>query len=188
MITAIVGTVEDEQGLLRGNGKTNVMTYYGRREYLADKAVYSNYKTLFSKQITMQKMMDMIIHDDLRNVVLLIDEIQIMLNSLGAKHTVVKFVDKAIAQTRKKGVDILYTSQRFWNVHARLRQQTDVVIKPKKYHYDFSECMLDRCNKRHIIAIYMVQPVRYNPIQWIRPEIVGKWYDSNEVIDEDIKL
>jgi len=126
----------------------------------------------------------------MRKIAAGIDEIQVILNSIGTQGKVVTFIDKMISQTRKRQTDVFYTTQRFLNVHKRLRVQTDMVMIARKYHYVEGEpialpCRKDRCeNDNHVIALFSVVPYRQTPLMIIRAGVIGKLYDSDEVVDE----
>jgi hypothetical protein len=187
-------------GGIRGNGKTLTATYYAYRDYQQGRKVLTNYKTLFSEIMTTKDMVNYIFESELRNVTVVIDEIQVILNSIGTKGTVLKFVEQLLNQSRKRNVDIWYTTQRYLNVHVRLRQQTDVLLEPykldvipipgtKKYKIDTSHiCTIDSCDKHHLIVVKSKVPFVVKPISMLKAWKVGNLYDTNEIINEKIIL
>lgn len=201
MIFGSVGTIDDMyRGGIRGNGKTLTATYYAYRDYQQGRKVLTNYQTSFSKMMSTKQMVDYIFESELRNVTVVIDEIQVILNSIGTKGTVLKFVEQLLNQSRKRNVDIWYTTQRYLNVHVRLRQQTDVLLEPykldvipipgtKKYKIDTSHiCTIDSCDKHHLIVVKSKVPFVVKPITMLKAWKVGNLYDTNEIISEKIIL
>lgn len=187
LIYAYVGTYNDSFiGSLRGNGKDNSMVYFLHEDFLEGREVITNFFTTFSKMERFKIIVDMIINGDLENVSIGLTEIQAFLNSLGTSSKIINFADKAVSQTRKREVDLHYTTQRFFNVHKRLRTQTDRVLEPRKYHYDDTICLKDRCKLPHLIKVYSVSPWLKNPLQTLKAEKVGELYNTNEVISDEI--
>ena len=167
---------------LRGNGKTLSLTFFGYVDYLNGRTIISNYKTSFSEFMPTEDMADMIQDDDLFNVTLLIQEMQLYLNSLGSNTEVIKdFCGSVVGQSRKRGVDIHYDTQRYGDIHPRMRVQTDRAYLPRKYHYDDTPCSIDRCEEPHIIKVFQHDPFEAEPIFELKAEQFGSLYDSNEM-------
>lgn len=168
---------------LRGNGKTLSLTFTGYCDHLAGRRVISNYKTTFSELVSTEIIADMIQEDDLKDVTILLSELQLYLNSLGGStKTIRKFIGSVVGQSRKRNVDIHYDTQRYQDIHVRMRVQTDRVFIPRKYHYDGSPCQFDRCEKPHIVWLYQHEPYLEEPLMALKPEVIGKLYDSNELV------
>lgn len=170
--------------LLRGNGKTLAMTYFLYRDHIDGRKVITNYHTSFSEKSQIMAITDRVLTTDLKDVSIGITEVQTVFNSIGTRQQVIKFVDRMVSQTRKRGVDIYWDSQRWMNVHIRLRDQTDIVIQPVKTHTDKSICNKDRCEKEHYIWVICTQPKVNKPLKVLRASSVGRLYDSNEIILE----
>lgn len=188
MIYGIVGGLRNSG--MRGNGKTATMTYFLIRHHLRGWKVYANYKLGFeSEYMGVSEIKDAVLKKNLQNVVIGFDEIQLFLNSLGEKKKIInEFVHQLIAQTRKRSVDVYYTTQRYADVHARLRAQTDVVLCPLKFHEeDDSECFVDRCKRKHYIEIFRYidekTGLRESIGKQFYAEKVGLYYDQNEIIE-----
>ena len=169
---------------LRGNGKTLSMTVLGYQSYLSEsKNAISNYQTEFSRTVPTEEIGELIIAEDIRNSVIMITEMQLYLNSLGVNtKRLHKFIGEVVAQSRKRDVDIFYDSQRYTDIHPRLRVQTDRAFLPRKFHLDGSSCGLDRCKKEHIIKLYQHDPFERYPILMLRADVAGQLYDSNEIV------
>lgn len=193
MIYGFIGTMDDFScnGSIRGNGKSLTMTYYLYQDFKEGRQVYTNYKTTFSEQVTVKEIVDMVLEGEIQEASIGIDEIQIILNSIGTKAKVVNFVDKMVSQTRKINTDIYYTTQRYTNIHKRLRVQTDRLIRPFKMcerNNKWKKCIKDRCKNRHIIIVKSEIPYQEKPIIALDALKVGKLYNSNEIINEEINL
>lgn len=173
---------------LRGNGKTLCLTFTGYLDYQNGRKVISNYYTTFSEVVSTDKISDMVDNDNLQNVTILLSELQLYLNSLGGNtKNLRKFIGNVIGQSRKRNVDIHYDTQRYQDIHVRMRVQTDRVFIPRKYHYDGSPCQFDRCKQPHIIWLYQHEPYIKEPVISLKPEIVGKLYDSRELVSINYK-
>lgn len=223
MIIGIVGTMDDFSNVpIRGNGKTATLTYIGYTDFLKGREIFSNFevdfltynheaKKEFLKKETweqeellsrihimsVQEITDTILNSDIgkfpNGATVLITEIQTVLNSLGEKSSVIKFVDKMVSQTRKRRVDIYYDTQRYGNVHKRLRVQTDEIFIPTKIHKEeyikygkINECYIDSCDKDHLIIIS--QFMYGNNCIIIDATKVGEMYNTDEIINEEFKI
>ena len=169
---------------LRGNGKTmsmNTIAYYiGKSE---NKKVITNYKTPFSEMWPTEDIGNLIIELEIERAVIAITEMQLYLNSLGVNtKRLHKFIGEVVAQSRKREVDILYDSQRYTDIHPRLRVQTDRAFLPRKFHLDDTPCSLDRCKKEHIIKLFQHDPFERDPVLILRATAAGQLYDSNEIV------
>ncbi|MDD3891460.1 MAG: hypothetical protein PHE03_04080 [Bacteroidales bacterium] len=160
------------------------MTVLGYQSYLSeDKDAISNYQTEFSRTVPTEEIGELIIAEDIRDSVIMITEMQLYLNSLGVNtKRLHKFIGEVVAQSRKRDVDIFYDSQRYTDIHPRLRVQTDRAFLPRKFHLNGSACSLDRCKKVHIIKLFQHDPFERNPILTLRADVAGQLYDSNEIV------
>lgn len=191
MITAFVGIYDDsnELGCLRGNGKTCSMVYYLHQDFLEGRKVFSNFYTTFSKQMPTQQILEIIKAEKLTNISVAITETQQVLNSLGSSQQAVKFISEWVSQTRKNDTDLYFDCQRFNDVHIRLRKQTDIILRPEKYHADGNICNFDRCSQKHYISIFAEKPFREKAItgdKYIDASEVGKMYDTNQIVYDEI--
>lgn len=175
MIVGIVGKI--------GSGKTLFMTFLMKKykEYDSQKKIYSNYKTKISDIITFDVIKKYAEDNNpLKNCVLGIDEIQTFLdcrNSL--KNTISSYF---ILQTRKRNVFLLYTTQQFFNVDKRLRNNTDYLFSVKKITH--------RENKnKFIIRVEIIKNLggdcleETNRVFYLKnPEKYFNLYDTYEII------
>jgi hypothetical protein len=168
---------------LRGNGKTLCLTFVGYLDYLSGRDVISNYKTSFSEFVSTERIAEMVIYEDIRDTTILLSELQLYMNSLGVNTKELRsFVGSVIGQSRKRNTDIHYDTQRYTDVHPRIRVQTDRAFLPRKFHADGKPCQLDRCNKKHFIYLYQHDPYMEHPIVKLQADKFGALYDTNEIV------
>jgi hypothetical protein len=168
---------------LRGNGKTLCLTFVGYLDHLSGRDVISNYKTSFSELISTERIAEMVIYEDIRDTTILLSELQLYMNSLGVNTKELRnFVGSVIGQSRKRNTDIHYDTQRYTDVHPRIRVQTDRAFLPRKFHGDGKPCQLDRCEKKHFIYLYQHDPYMEHPIVKLQADQFGGLYDTNEIV------
>jgi hypothetical protein len=168
-----------------GNGKTMAMTWFGYEDYLEGRKVLSNYKTSFTEMATVENMVEMFNTTDLQDITFLIDEIHVVFDSLGHKQNKTRLITNMITQTRKRNVDLYFTTQRWKNVHTRLRSMTAYVLQPIKVHPESGRvCNQDSCKAEHEIIITCVLPRKPWPLKILNCEAVGGLYNSNQIITE----
>ena len=168
---------------LRGNGKTLCLTFVGYLDYLSGRDVISNYKTSFSEFVSTERIAEMVIYEDIRDTTILLSELQLYMNSLGVNTKELRsFVGSVIGQSRKRNTDIHYDTQRYTDVHPRIRVQTDRAFLPRKFHGDGKPCQLDRCEKKHFIYLYQHDPYMEHPIVKLQADQFGGLYDTNEIV------
>lgn len=204
MITAFVGgTLVPLQD--KGNGKTATMTFalllakYPKAKINLETGkitlgkpsktkIFTNYYVSFADKImSPEEMVHMFLNDELRNCIVAIDEMQVLFDShfgiqrsKGKKVSLQELIMRLAQQSRKRNVEIYYTTQRFANVHKVLRVHTNYVFEPVKYHYDGNICILDKCKEKHIIRVY---DLMYSTPTWEYPlDIILPFYNSEEII------
>lgn len=190
MITAFVGTMNDESETpIRGNGKTLSMTGLSYLDFLSGRKVWSNYQTTFADEVIgMQAMIEKIGTEPNPDLVLAVSEMQQVLNSIGSSFDQILFIDMFASQLRKLDVDLYYDTQRFNNIHKRLRIHTDIILIPYKTHMDNSPCNFDRCMKPHKIFLYSLKPRKPDYRCIFDASKVGKLYNSKEIIFDKLSI
>jgi hypothetical protein len=170
---------------IRGCGKTLTMTYYLAQDKIAGKTIYTNYTTEFSIKKKSAEIVDMIFNDkNLNNVSVGFDEFQEVMSSLGEKHNKIKFYSKLINQSRKKMVDIYYCAPLYKDINNRIREKTNIGLHPTKHHLNGEACIKDHCYEKHYIKVGTFKPY-YNTIKYLNPDIIGKLYNTFEIINEE---
>lgn len=190
MIVAFVGTMNDESNTpISGNGKTCSETGYAYLDYLKGKEVWSNYYTTFSSKVMgMQAMIEEIGDEAHPDLILVVSEMQQVLNSIGSTYDQILFIDAFASQLRKLDVDLYWDTQRFNNIHKRLRIHTDVILIPHKYHFDNSPCNFNRCKLPHKIYVYSQKPFISKVRKIFDATKVGQLYDTNEIIFDKLNI
>lgn len=193
MLIAICGTYDDtKNGSIRGNGKTMTAVYFGYEAYLNGQKVYTNFYTDFSEMITLNELLDLFKNDKLKDTLVILDEAQVYLMNLGVKAVVLKqIINLFIAQTRKRNVNVILTTQRYKNLHKQLRMQCDLVLLPIKYHVDDNGniadiCPKDNCNRQHVIMVFNTMTNEYLNLV-LFPTKIGDMYNSDEIVLDEFK-
>lgn len=191
MLIAICGTYTDVRyGSIRGNGKTLSATFLGYQAYKDGRKVYTNYYTTFSEMVTLNELLTLFKDGELDNVLVILDEAQVYLMNTGVKaKTLKEIINLFIAQTRKRNVDIIVTTQRYKNLHRQLRVQCDLVLIPLKYHLNESGrmsdlCTRDNCDKSHVVIIYNAITQEFLK-SVLYPEEIGKLFNSDEIVFDE---
>jgi ABC-type dipeptide/oligopeptide/nickel transport system ATPase component len=136
MILGIVGEM--------GSGKTLLMTYFLYGDFLENRQIYSNYHLEFKYSlIKLKELIEKAKHkEQLKNATIGIDEIHIFFESRrsGSKKNIVG--SYLVTQSRKRSLDIVYTTQFFYQVEKRIRDNTQYLIRSHKvaddvYQYEF---------------------------------------------------
>ena len=196
MIIAIVGTYDDTWLCNpMGNGKSNTMTYFGLEEKREGKKVYANYKIDFGEKMQILDMIDRVLTEDSSGYALLLDEIQLVVDQDLNKNLRKKFINQFVAQSRKRSANIYYTTQRYKNVAKKLRDVTTLILWPVKRHLHGGDliasdpryvCNDDTCKEPHQIDVYQHIPFLPYPLVTLRPELVAKHYNSDEIVIERV--
>jgi len=188
-ITGIYGVWYDRLPgeLIKGNGKTMTGVYLlyldAKRGYKA----YANIDTSFTDQMNTAEVYELFKDSTATGISILIDEIQKDMNSIAgftSSKTLVEFCNIASAQTRKRDINLYWTTQRAQDIPLRLRVQTDILLQPIRVHADGSRCMNASCDKRHYIKVYAKEPLKQHPIVTLDCVAVGRLYDSYQVLTD----
>jgi hypothetical protein len=185
-------------GAVRGSGKTATAVHYTiMNVFEKGHTVYANiHLTGLPKgrffYMSAHDIVEKIVNEELSNVTVLIDEIHLVLNSMGEEKEKVMFYLKLFYQARKLNVDIFYTVIRFMDLHVRFRQQTEVELVPQKYHFTVYDdgivinemCPIDTCKEPHLIKVFSIKPAFIQPIAVLNPSVIGKYYDTNEFVKD----
>jgi hypothetical protein len=185
---------------IKGCGKTLAMVYYLYQDYLDGRRVFANCYTNFTKKMTTHEVYELFRDKETKRVAIGLDEIQKDLNSIRLDpQLVIDFCNAASAQTRKKDVDMYWTTQRALDVDKRLRIQTDIFLRPVRCHSDGKLCnrkqhedgMKDGegCRLPHFIRVYDYtdgRNSRQKPIITLSCDAVGELYDTYEVLTDSI--
>ena len=204
MITAIISSIRglgeeyEDYGSVRGNGKNVLETFALYEDYENGRKIFTNYYTTFSEQMSFQNIIQYLKDNpkefQSRGVSFGISEIQTAFNSIGNSKAVTMLVSTVAAQTRKLNCDMYYDLQILWEAGNRLRNQTDVILRPIKLHADGTICLKDSCEEEHWVIAHSIKPPKpYNILRdekgnemAINCQEIGKLYDTNELIFDEI--
>lgn len=168
---------------LRGNGKTLSLTFTGFLDYKNGRHVIANYHTSFGEFVAIDRIAEMVMNENVRDTTILLSELQVYLNSLGVNSEDLKgFIGSVVGQSRKRNVDIHYDTQRYGDIHPRMRVQTDRAFLPRKYHQNGEPCSKDRCKQEHIIYVYQHDPFLREPVLKLKASAFKDLYNSNEIV------
>ena len=138
-ITGIYGVWYDRSPgeLIKGNGKTMAGVYYLYLDHKRGYKTYANIDTAFTDNMTTSEVYELFKDSNARGISILIDEIQKDMNSIAgftSSKTLVEFCNIASAQTRKRDINLYWTTQRAGDIPLRLRIQTDILLQPIRIH------------------------------------------------------
>lgn len=127
----------------KGKGKTLTMVKDAYLFHLEGKKVYSNMKSVkFAEYIPNEEILKIDKNNSLKNCVLLIDELQTLFNARrSAKKQNLEF-SFFIQQIRKRGVELLATSQYSNTTDLLFRQHIDYIVMPK-FDKELNVCMAE---------------------------------------------
>jgi hypothetical protein len=186
MIVAITGDI--------GSGKTLLMTAISYNDFIIEKRViYSNYKlnykhvwlnvneitNLFSEGMQFRDKTGNMLH----KVSFLVDEMHIFLDSRGSGSSLKnKLITYWILQTRKRGIDLFYTTQFFGQVDKRLRNLVDYKIECQNLGTEKNPYFYYSLYKR-IAVESLIEFVKIRDFALNNFQNYYKLYDSYEIIN-----
>jgi hypothetical protein len=115
----------------RGSGKTLSMTKDLYNYYNNGFKVYSNYDLKFAEYVTTEEIKGITGKDSrFSDCVIAIDEIQILFDSSRFMSKENKDFSNFVQQIRKRGIILLWTTQFFIRTDVRIREHTDIIVRP----------------------------------------------------------
>jgi hypothetical protein len=192
-ITGIYGTwnVRGPGERIKGNGKTLTAVYLLYLDYKRGYRTFANIETTFTEKMSTQEVFDLFRDSQSTGISILLDEIQKDLNSLPGSTSPVlikEFCNIAGAQTRKRDINLYWTTQRASDVPLRLRVQTDILLQPIRIHADGTRCNAFDCDRTHYVAVYSREPAKIKPIVKLNCSSVGCLYDTNQIITDGMEV
>ena len=167
----------------RGRGKTLSLVKDAKRFYNNKFTVYTNMSSLsFGKVVTCEYILNLSRKSELKNCVLVIDEIELFFDSRQFGNKENKAFSGFLQQIRKRNVHILCTCQYIGLIDIRIRQQLDFMGYP---HFD---------KKTGFCKIYYFDLTRleddFNSKFKLKPTLcvfdgsgIFPLYDTNEMLD-----
>jgi hypothetical protein len=177
VIIAITGQI--------GSGKTLTLTYLGYSKYKEGKKILSNYRLKYKHEIISKEVLSHYTDSDtsIKDCTMLIDEMQTVLDCRDSGKKDNKLLSYMILQTRKRGVDLFYTTQQFWNVEIRLRRNTDLLIECRPIY----SIVKGKKSLKSILLSFWIpsgsEVMTYKGRKLIKdPSSLFKLYDTYEII------
>lgn len=174
----------------RGSGKTLTMVKDAYKLKLTGYKIYSNIELDFAEFLENEEIIN-IQKTNIEDAVLIIDEIQLLLDSRRSARKGNLDFSYFIQQIRKRRIIILSTTQFSGTVDLRLRQHVDIVARPK---YDK---LLNVCEVSYIDMTAMNDNLFINDMDFQIPiitivydaELIFPLYDTNRIqkLKEKIK-
>jgi hypothetical protein len=150
--------------------------------------VLANIDTSFTEKTSTAEVYEIFKDTNATGLSILLDEIQKDLNSAAgytSTKLLVEFCNIASAQTRKRDINLYWTTQRAYDVPLKLRgAQTDILLQPVKVHSDMSRCTRANCDRKHYIAVYAREPMRHKPIVILDCAKFTGLYNTNQVLTD----
>jgi hypothetical protein len=175
-ITGITGNL--------GSGKTLIMSVLAYSDWCADgREVFSNYRLSFPfKFLSMRILKELFSKKSMRVADFVIDEMQIFMDSRNSGSERNKLMSYWILQTRKRKVNLLYTTQFYGQVDIRLRNATATRVECVNFGTYENPDLEFTISKRAELN----DELYFLPIKRFRlsdPKKFFELYDTNELID-----
>jgi len=131
-----------------GSGKTLFTTYLALND---SRAVFSNYriKRDRSEKLTLENLFS----DSLKDALVIIDEAYVWLESRASSSNVNRVLSYLLFQSRKKGIDIVLTSQLYSVIDVRFRELSDYYVVCKRKEYGFRYYIT---NKKRVLNTFVL--------------------------------
>lgn len=120
----------------RGSGKTASMVRDAYISYTKGRKIYSNIHLYFPYEPITHENISKLKDSEFDNCVLLIDEIQVIFNSRNFQSKRNKDFSIFVQQTRKRKVDLFFTTQSLRTVDVNIRENIDINVFPKPIYDD----------------------------------------------------
>lgn len=164
----------------RGSGKTLSMVKDAYIEYKRGRRVITNMEDVsFGEHLSNDEIKKLTKESDLYDAVLLIDEAQIFFDSRRSMKKENLNFSYFVLQTRKRNIDIYFTTQFSNTIDRRIRDNIDYVAYPH-YISDYYVCEVEYIDNTSLEDPYLIEPkkskVFFNALQ------VFSLYDTNETI------
>jgi len=162
----------------RGAGKTLTMVKDALNFYDKGWDIYSNFDiSIPYKKVVNDDLINLATNDNINNCVLLVDEIQLLIDSRRSMKKESLNFTYFIQQIRKKGIILLCTTQFTRTVDVRLREHVDIVVKPRIYReYPVVEAEYFDVTSEEELGYIESKIIVYNP------QRIFSLYDTNEVL------
>jgi len=111
-----------------GAGKTLSLVYFGYRAYLKQRKIYTNMRSLIFKDIMALTILEL---EDMRSGFAGLDELWLWADSRLSPSLKNRVASLILLKSRKRDMDIVYTTQHWMQIDCRIRNVTDFLIMPE---------------------------------------------------------
>ena len=167
-----------------GSGKTLIATFFAYSDWYSDKRmVYSNYKLSFPfSYLSIKVLKELFDKKNLKVADFIIDEMQIFMDSRNSGSERNKLMSYWVLQTRKRKVNLIYTTQFYGQVDVRLRNATATRVECVNFGTYENPDLEFTISKRAEVG----DEIFFVPVKRFRlsdPERFFELYDTDETID-----
>ncbi len=152
--------------------ETLCLTYLAWKNYMKGMKLFSNYKLKGMPHLRIRDTEDII---NMREGFAALDELWTWVDARQSGKKKNKFITLVLAKSRKRGLDIAYTTQRFYNIDIRVRQVTDLIVIPQ----------MSSSGNFCTVRVYE-NPMTAEPVKVMKfyARAIYPLYDTNEEVDE----
>jgi len=162
-----------------GSGKTLLMTRYLYDDMQNGYEIRANYHLNFNhKQLDIKEMLTK--NPDLNNIAIGIDEMTVFVDCRQSMSKMNRLISYFILQSRKRNVNLYYTTQDFSMVDVRLIRHTHIQISCFKVYYENGE-EIENVRKFIVLDVRNPKNVKINTFYLDISKYYGL-YDTNEII------
>jgi hypothetical protein len=111
-----------------GSGKTLGLTYFGYRAYLKHRTIFTNMNSLVFKDKLIRSILDL---EEMREGFAGLDELWLWADSRLSPSLKNRVASMILLKSRKRDLDICYTTQHWMQIDCRIRNVTDFLILPE---------------------------------------------------------
>ncbi len=155
-----------------GTGKTLCLTYMAWKNHLKGMKLFTNYNLVGLPHTRIRNAEDIVA---MKDGFAALDELWTWVDARQSGKKKNKFITLVLAKSRKRGLDIAYTTQRFYNIDIRVRQVTDLIVIPQ----------MSSSGKFCTVRVYD-NPITPQPVKLLKffTFPIFKLYDTTEEVDE----
>jgi hypothetical protein len=157
-----------------GAGKTASLTYFALRNYQKHRKIYANYHLNFP--YTAVTSIEQI--EDMREGFFAGDELWLWLDSRSSGSQKNKAISAILLKSRKRGIQIGYTTQNFHQMDRRIRHITDFIATPT----------LNKHETKCSILVWSHPAMRLVKVYKFKTHEIFPLFDTNEEIKELPKI
>lgn len=165
-----------------GSGKTIMMVRYLLKDFANGHKIFSNFG-LRHIDYEFLNIHDLMEDNNLQNLSVGIDEITVFLDCRKSSSKMNRYISYFVLQTRKRNVNLYYTTQSFRMIDKRLLEHTEFQIVCSKIYNEYGN-EIDGVRRYAILDLRDITDIRNIKIKRLKLDITPYYdfYDTNEVI------